>query len=94
MEGAPYSLKHCCFFSYITEVSVISHHDCVFSSTSQVTTPTLRATRLNTVRQLFLKCFRSSIPETGSEGSPAGGPLAGLTGFLTKLASSVINTNS
>ena len=53
----------------------------------------MRGKRLNQVRELFLKVFRDSVPET-PDGSASGGTLAGLTGFLSKLASSVVKTGT
>ena len=56
-----------------------------------------RARRLNCVREMFVKTFRTSILDaptlttSSSSSLPGSGALAGFTGLLSKLASSVMN---
>ena len=51
----------------------------------------VREQRLNQVRELFLRAYRTSVPEAPEQ---AGGPLAGFTGFLSRIAGSVINNQT
>lgn len=54
---------------------------------THIKTQATRARRLNEVRELFLKAYRASVPELPDQ---PGGPLAGVTGFFSKLAGSVL----